>query len=310
MPFPMMPGAPMPTQSLFGGANPLEMLQRMLASGGVQQQAPQPPAMPTQPARTAGPVDPIAAELDAQIRADPIAQQNMDNPNYEDMLKAELVKELQKDDNPGRAIQRALAAAGAAISGGQDVWQGISTGVNAYHGARDDRSGRIGALKALSDMDVAKANRPFEAEERAAELEAKRALAEERRSRAKYGPLERGQKEAERGLNTRIKIDDAVRKLRDSLADDYTIPEEEKAAAVERYRQELEEQAGDMLGTAPVPPPAGTPARSPTGMPQASPDIGGAPNQIFQHPETGQRVYWDGKAWVDLVTRQPVPFGG
>ena len=300
-----MPFAP-PPASLFGASGPLEILQRMLASGGVQdpqQMQPKPPAAPTPsvaPIVPTGPVDPVAAELDKQIRADPVAQQNMNNPDYEDMLKAELTKQLENDNNPGRAIQKALAAAGAAISSGQDVWQGISTGVGAYHSARDDRSGRIGTLKTLSDMDREEADRPYKAEERALDLEGKRALIEERRSRAIRNPLAEARKTTQRNFDNKIKIDEAVERQRAKLSGDYSISDEDKRTMLDEYRQSLEEALGE--GT---PAPQAAPA-----APQASPDTGGAPGQLYEHPETGQRVYWNGREWVDWQTGQPVGFGG
>lgn len=290
-----MPGGPVHQSNLFaalgsgaqpmgggGGGDVLGWLKTLM--GGGQQVTPA-----SAPAPAASPVDAFAKDLENQIAADPIAQEHAGDPDYEQMLKAELMRQLDMSDDPSRAISAALAAAGAAITGGKDVWGGITEGVSAYHNTRNDKSGRMDALKGL----VALEGDPLETEERQAKIE-------ETRARTGYynrRPTAGTPRPADFLLNE-SRINRLVEDRRDELMQSDT-PFEDIEAELQAYEDELRTDAG-LSDAAPQSP----------GMPEASPDTGGAPGEIYQNPATGQRVYWDGQAWVDVVTRQPVEFGG
>lgn len=296
--FPMQVGAPLPTQSLFGntgggGGDVLEWLSGLMGGG----QAPQPMMTPT---AAPSPTDAIKSEMERQIGADPTAQANAGDQSYTDMLKAELLKQLRDDTDPRRAISKALAAAGAAMSGGQDIWGGITTGVSAYHDARDNRSGRIDTLKTMVDLEEAEADRPMKAEERRLDMEGKRALIDQRKASA---ARQRGQAAAKKEVDT---LDPLRKKLKDrreveelkakryealGLDDEYSRLSEEKLKAnqieYEAFAKQIDEEYAPLLG----------------GVPQM-----GAPEepQIHVHPQTKQRIRWNGSAWVDATTGAPV----
>lgn len=281
-------GAPRPSGSLFGGGGTgmLGALQGLMGGGLPQPQQAAPAA--------ASPVSAIKTELATQMSNDPIAQQHTGDPDYEELLKAELLKQLQMDADPSRAISRALAAAGSAISGGKDVWGGITEGVNAYHTAREGNpSNRISALTGLVSLDRAKAAAPLEAEAKRMKIEVDRSRIELNRARA------RGQKDAGKvtTLGDSLKAEKEVAALlekewkRLGLDDNQGLMDEEaralKEQAFQEYAEALRERFAPLLNQ---------------GV-QGSATYGGStmtqgeiPTAV--NPNTGERLQWNGTDWI------------